>query len=231
MEGWVFCGQDHQSPWPPVLSCLRQAFRIHPFSPQDPFPPPRGGGRGGHSSQVGRPSPALTLELTLHWSSRGSQRGAPGRSSESPRVSAAGLHVVPGEESSPLRADALTPAIGVAACDADDGALREGEFVVLLAGVWVQRHHCRAGGEGAVRCASCLTMGGAGAPGRDSRQRLGEAAAGSGMGGECLLQNSWDPSPARLIFSAGPAACLSSLVHHSRVNVWSAHQKVGSVCV
>lgn len=75
------------------------------------------------------------------------------------RLSADGLHIVPREESRPLGADTLTPSIRVAAGDADNCALREGELVVLLAGVWVQCHHWRERGEGAVRCASCCTLG------------------------------------------------------------------------
>lgn len=76
------------------------------------------------------------------------QRRAPGC------PSAAGRHVVAREESGPLRGDTLTPAIGVAAGDADNRALREGELVVLLASVRVQRHHCEAKDRG-LRSASC----------------------------------------------------------------------------
>lgn len=121
------------------------------LSPRDPFPP-----RWGQvqtqltAEEVGRPGPSLLdLGAWLWPGAQGPLREKPAVSSPERRpgcLSAARLHIVPWEESCPLRADTLTPAVGVAAGDADDSALREGELVVLLASVWVQRHHCKARG-------------------------------------------------------------------------------------
>lgn len=54
------------------------------------------------AQEVGSPSPALTLELALAWDLRLTQGKAWVSSPEAPRLSAAGFHIVPWEESSPL---------------------------------------------------------------------------------------------------------------------------------
>lgn len=139
------------------------------------------------------------MELALAWGSRGSLQAVPG--------SAAGLHIVPWEESSPLGADTLTPAIGVAAGDTDDGTLRERELVVLLAGVWVQCHHCRRRRQCQGDKPPAPTVGVPGAHILDSREHLGEKAAGN-RAGSALSKALGDPSPAELTFNARPAASL-----------------------
>ena len=147
----VLCGQDHQTPWLPVLSRRQQAPGHLCSVPGILSHHSRG--RCRHSSQLKRwaslVQPCLILEPGFGLGLKFTQGKACGQQSrEMPRLSAAWFHIVTGEESSPLRADTLAPAIRVAAGDADDSALREGEFIVLLARVWVQCHHCKAEGEG-----------------------------------------------------------------------------------
>ena len=56
-----------------------------------------------------------------------------------------GLHVVAGEEAGDAAGHALVPAVVVLLDDVDDGALHEGQLVVLVLGVVVDGHHW--GGE------------------------------------------------------------------------------------
>lgn len=53
------------------------------------------------------------------------------------------LHVVAREESGDSVADALEPAVVVLLDDVDDGALHEGQLVVLVLAVVVDGHHFR----------------------------------------------------------------------------------------
>lgn len=53
------------------------------------------------------------------------------------------LHVVAGEESGDSVANALKPAVVILLDDVDDGALHEGQLVVLVLGVVVDGHHFR----------------------------------------------------------------------------------------
>lgn len=112
------------------------------FSPQGPH----FGGRGkGQTAQLTSQNAGSPVQRAGSARSLGGHRESPGRS-------AAGLHIVPGEESSALRADALAPAVRVAARDVHDRALGEGELIVLLRGVRVQSHHCRPGERVAEVC-------------------------------------------------------------------------------
>lgn len=51
------------------------------------------------------------------------------------------LHVVAGEQPGDAVADALEPAVVVLLDHVDDGALHEGQLVVLVLGVVVDGHH------------------------------------------------------------------------------------------
>lgn len=62
-----------------------------------------------------------------------------------------GLDVVAGEEARGPVHHALVPAVVVLLDHVDDGALLEGQLVLLVSGVVVDAHHCRKTKGGGIR--------------------------------------------------------------------------------
>ena len=62
-----------------------------------------------------------------------------------------GLDVVPREEAGGATHRSFVPAVVVLLDDVDDGALVEGQLVLLVRRVVVDRHHCRPNQRGAKR--------------------------------------------------------------------------------
>lgn len=84
--------------WLPVLSCLQRAFGSILSLPGTPSHQKEGKGR--HSSQTKKWAALVYLDCGVGFvlELKGCRIGSP----ESPQLSAAGLHIVPWEESSPV---------------------------------------------------------------------------------------------------------------------------------